>query len=136
MFRAERVGELLWPEVAVVGGLIATTWLLTSVDAIFGLTKPFRRLTDYGHVAALGGSAYLYATGRAPEITRTLFLTDMALVGKAVGDLAFQRIAAPTVRAIASRRQVAAGQSAAKLIAEGKGIPVGSAQRAAAPYEV
>ncbi len=113
-FRMARVGELVHPEGLVLGGLAAGHLLARSMDMAFNLTKPFRRVSDWIHVLALGGSAWLYARAVAPEITKTVFIGDSMLVVTSLGDLIFERTAGPKVRALGKAR-------AREKIAEGDG---------------
>lgn len=100
-FRATRLRELAHPELLTLGGLAAGHLLVRSIDAAAGLNKPFRRVSDWAHLFILGGSAYLYGRGTAPDVTRALFLGDSMLMATSLADLLFERTVAPRVKAIA-----------------------------------
>lgn len=103
-FRAERLGELLMPEGPTLLALAAGHLIARSIDAAANLTRPWRRFSDYAHVAALGGGAYLYARGYAPEVTKTLVVGDSMLLVTSIGDVLYERTLKPAVRKVGTRR--------------------------------
>lgn len=115
-FKAERVGAMIWPEVAGVATLCTGHVVARAVDGAFALEKPFRRFSDWVHVVALGAAAYFVATERAPELSKAVFYADMGLLGSSFGDWIYnaaigKRVAQVRARKLAER-QIAARQKA------------------------
>lgn len=115
-FKAERVGAMIWPEVAGVAALCTGHVVARAVDGAFALERPFRRFSDWVHVVALGTAAYFVATERAPELSKAVFYADMGLLGSSFGDWIYnaaigKRVAQVRARKLAER-QIAARQKA------------------------
>lgn len=91
-FQMSRMKDLLWPEVLGIGVLIAGHIAFRTLDAKMGWSKPFRRSSDYFHVAALGGGAFAYGKDMAPGLTRGIVLGDVALLGSSLGDVAYEKL--------------------------------------------
>ncbi len=107
-----RVGELVMPEGIVLGAVATGHIVFRSLDMAFNLQKPFRRVSDWGHLIVEGGSAFLYAKRIQPEIARTVFIGNSMLLVTSLADLVFQRTAAPKLRAIGkakARQEIAKG---------------------------
>ncbi|MBW2675199.1 MAG: hypothetical protein JRD89_17615, partial [Deltaproteobacteria bacterium] len=99
-FTAARIGEMVWPELAAVGALCIGHVVIRAIDAAFALDRPFRRVSDWGHVFVLGTTAYCVATDRAPDVSKAMFYANMGLLGTSFGDWLYQRAVGPRVAQI------------------------------------
>ena len=123
-FEARRVGKALWPSAVGVGGLLVFLLGSRLVDSAMKLDKPFRRTQDYAHLVALGGSSFMLAKDIAPDISRSVLVTDLALMADAGSDWVFAKlkpIAAGKLRGRLGEGQRGAAQEMARRLALGAG---------------
>lgn len=134
-FAIARAKELVWPE-AMGLGMVATTHIVVrGIDAAAGLTKPFRRVSDWAHVVLLLGSAYAYGKNMAPDITRAIFLGDAMLLVSSLGDLFFERVVGPRIQRVATRRRIPVGAGGNPFPGRPEPELLGGGQRVPLPEE-
>ena len=126
-FKAEKIGAMIWPEVAGVVALCTGHVVARAVDGAFALERPFRRFSDWVHVVALGTAGYCVATERAPDLSKAIFYADMGLLGSSFGDWIYgaaigKRVAQVRARKLAER-QIAAQQKSGAGAGIGGGNP-------------
>lgn len=118
-FQARRIGDALWPQTAVVGGLLVLHMVSRLADAAMKRTEPFKRTQEYVHAVALGGATALVGFGKMSEIGRTAVLTEMALVGDTASDWLFGKLKTRLIT-----RQVARNPGGQQLaLAQGRSEP-------------
>jgi hypothetical protein len=71
MFRAERIGEAIWPEILGVGTYAISELVAASIDTSMNYSYPIAQTTVTG-VAIVGGGVAL-GQGLAPEFTKGVF---------------------------------------------------------------
>jgi hypothetical protein len=128
--RMERVTAVIWPEAAGVLLLCAGHVIARGLDAAWALDRPFKRISDWAHVFALGGSAYCIATDRAADTMKAVFYGDMALLGTSFGDWVYKSAVGKKVAAVRARRLAEKGARG------GGGGPSGSRQLTPAQEQV
>lgn len=103
-FELARVGKALMPEALAVAGLAGGHVVARGLDAAFALERPFRRISDWGHVLALFASGYMIAKDAAPNVARALFYADEALLATSFGDWLYIKAMGPQTARVRARR--------------------------------
>ncbi|MBW2675790.1 MAG: hypothetical protein JRD89_20685, partial [Deltaproteobacteria bacterium] len=97
------------------------------IDAAFALDRPFRRVSDWGHVAVLGTTAYCVATDRAPDVSKAMFYANMGLLGTSFGDWLYQQAVGAKVAQIRATK-IAERITAGTKTGASAGNPLATAQ--------
>lgn len=133
-FNAGTLGRALWPELGGVGVLILAHITARAVDGALAWDKPFRRVSDYVHVAALGGAGYMIGANRGGETAKAIFYADSGLVGTSLGDLLYDAIMGPAVARSRGRRTAEGIVGNQKVLATRRAAVARTSKYAATEY--
>ena len=96
MFRAERIGQALQPEVLGIGTGIGLQLLATGIDTAIPMEQPIMQYM--ATVVAVGGGAWMVGTGAAPGFANGLLLGGITMVGVNLARSIYEQVTKASVR--------------------------------------
>jgi len=136
-----RVTEAIFPEILAVAAVGVLSAVGRGLDAAWGLNRPFRRVSDWLNIAVLGGSAWMIATNKAPDMAKAALYAESGLLFASLGQVLYNSAMGvtrgPRARAkLAGGQTVVTGPQGARLLPSGQPAPAFAGSRVASVLEI